>query len=84
MGGSLRTAARFPAVPDGARRSGTERCRNGACSPIVVPQAIALHNYPPGGGSRNRTGDLLLAKQTLSQLSYAPTKGRLTESKITR
>src|SRR5512134_2348953 len=30
-----------------------------------------------GGGNRNRTGDLLLAKQTLSQLSYAPTAGML-------
>jgi hypothetical protein len=28
-----------------------------------------------GGGDRNRTDDLLLAKQMLSQLSYAPDKG---------
>ena len=27
-----------------------------------------------GGGDRNRTDDLLLAKQMLSQLSYAPDK----------
>jgi hypothetical protein len=27
-----------------------------------------------GGGERNRTVDLLLAKQALSQLSYAPSK----------
>ena len=47
------------------------------------------HCYPPckahrrgrslvlsrGGGNRDRTGDLLLAKQALSQLSYAPTAG---------
>ena len=26
-----------------------------------------------GGDDRNRTGDLLLAKQVLSQLSYVPT-----------
>ena len=26
----------------------------------------------PGGASRDRTGDLLLAKQALSQLSYGP------------
>ena len=26
----------------------------------------------PGGGERDRTGDLLLAKQALSQLSYTP------------
>src|SRR5687768_12491250 len=39
------------------------------------------HGRPPrlwghaGGGNRDRTGDLLLAKQALSQLSYAPTAG---------
>ena len=27
-----------------------------------------------GGGERDRTDDLLLAKQALSQLSYTPTK----------
>ena len=30
---------------------------------------------PAGGGSRNRTGDILLAKQTLYQLSYTPARG---------
>ena len=29
----------------------------------------------PGGASRDRTGDLLLAKQALSQLSYGPVTG---------
>ena len=29
-----------------------------------------------GGANRDRTGDLLLAKQALSQLSYGPCKGR--------
>ena len=29
----------------------------------------------PSGASRNRTGDLLLAKQALSQLSYGPVCG---------
>ena len=28
-----------------------------------------------GGGERNRTDDLLLAKQALSQLSYTPVSG---------
>jgi hypothetical protein len=28
-----------------------------------------------GGASRDRTGDLLLAKQALSQLSYGPVTG---------
>ena len=30
-----------------------------------------------GGASRDRTGDLLVANQTLSQLSYGPTSLRL-------
>ena len=30
------------------------------------------HQYKTGGGERNRTDDLLLAKQALSQLSYTP------------
>jgi hypothetical protein len=29
----------------------------------------------PGGANRDRTGDLLLAKQALSQLSYGPCIG---------
>ena len=29
----------------------------------------------PGGANRDRTGDLLLAKQALSQLSYGPLGG---------
>ena len=29
-----------------------------------------------GGASRDRTGDLLLAKQALSQLSYGPPSSR--------
>ena len=29
-------------------------------------------NSAPGGADRDRTGDLLLAKQALSQLSYGP------------
>ena len=33
--------------------------------------------HPPGGGDRDRTDDLLLAKQALSQLSYAPIGDRI-------
>ncbi len=29
-------------------------------------------SHPPGGARRDRTDDLLLAKQALSQLSYGP------------
>jgi hypothetical protein len=33
---------------------------------------VASHRSVSGGGERNRTDDLLLAKQALSQLSYTP------------
>ena len=36
-----------------------------------------------GGGERDRTDDLLLAKQALSQLSYTPTSANL-QSKFAR
>ena len=36
-----------------------------------------LHFFPStGGGTRDRTADLLHAMQALSQLSYTPVKGR--------
>ena len=35
-----------------------------------------------GGDSRDRTGDLLLARQALSQLSYIPLSPRLAPSKL--
>ncbi len=35
-------------------------------------QSGAHPGAKPGGGERNRTVDLLLAKQALSQLSYTP------------
>jgi hypothetical protein len=34
-----------------------------------------MHSEEPGGANRDRTGDLLLAKQALSQLSYGPARG---------
>jgi hypothetical protein len=36
------------------------------------PKAVAIAR--PGGASRDRTDDPLLAKQVLSQLSYGPVK----------
>ena len=36
-------------------------------------QMVAQLFLVGGGGKRDRTDDLLLAKQALSQLSYAPT-----------
>ena len=46
--------------------SGSSCCRviEGHCSSLCPP---------PGGGGRDRTDDLMLAKHALSQLSYAPT-----------
>ena len=45
-------------------------------SPVMMPAppsgAVAIH----GGGGRDRTDDPLLAKQVLSQLSYAPIRTR--------
>ena len=35
-----------------------------------------------GGGERDRTDDLLLAKQALSQLSYTPLPGQMQRSAI--
>ena len=35
----------------------------------------------PGGANRDRTGDLLLAKQALSQLSYGPGDRGATKAK---
>ena len=35
------------------------------------PTAVALGEY--GGDDRDRTGDLLVANEALSQLSYIPT-----------
>ncbi len=39
-----------------------------SCEPCPAPTA----NRPSGGARRDRTDDLLLAKQALSQLSYGP------------
>ena len=33
---------------------------------------VAIHQKVSGGGRRDRTDDLMLAKHALSQLSYAP------------
>ena len=37
-----------------------------------LPTEAALEAAKVGGAGRNRTDDILLAKQTLSQLSYGP------------
>jgi hypothetical protein len=43
---------------------------------------LALSSWNPGGANRDRTGDLLLAKQALSQLSYGPCFGALALSQL--
>ena len=47
----------------------THRCTLPGCSPTSSP---APHRTSSGGGERDRTDDILLAKQALSQLSYTP------------
>ena len=42
--------------------------------PIFKEQEMLEIHVRIGGGSRIRTGDILLAKQTLYQLSYTPTE----------
>ena len=39
-----------------------------------LPLLMISHSEIIGGGERDRTDDLLLAKQALSQLSYTPDK----------
>ena len=63
------TAARLPRAAALA-----VRCRSrGASAPLTrLATNDALRRSRGGGGERNRTDDLLLAKQALSQLSYTP------------
>ena len=42
---------------------------------MTASSRIDLPHAPGGGANRDRTGDLLLAKQALSQLSYGPRAG---------
>ena len=57
-------------------------CSPGPCGPAEQSQHRTRVRFPErlgelwaGGASRDRTGDLLLAKQALSQLSYGPSLG---------
>ena len=85
-GGTLAPPARHGAVLLHFRLYGCQRttCKGAALVGLtgVEPVTSSLSgtrsnqlSYKPGwsgGGSRSRTGDLLLAKQPLHQLSYAP------------
>jgi hypothetical protein len=43
---------------------------------IPLGDRFQIKTEHTGGANRDRTGDLLLAKQALSQLSYGPFRGR--------
>ena len=64
-------------------------CSNTACRKVQTPvvlnpahQAKALKRF--GGARRDRTDDLLLAKQALSQLSYGPINSAASDGDLLR
>ena len=42
----------------------------------LAPSTHPYRDTPTGGGDRDRTDDLMLAKHALSQLSYTPVKSK--------
>ena len=63
-----------------ARRSkAPSRMTSSRRVPIVDRSPHPLPIIWNGGGERDRTDDLLLAKQALSQLSYTPVRGQISE-----
>ena len=52
----------------------TQQPRDGDEHSISITGAVSAASLPTGGDNRARTGDLLLAKQALSQLSYIPSE----------
>ncbi len=52
--------------------------------PAGGAQSGAHPDAKPGGGERNRTVDLLLAKQALSQLSYTPIRSQNADARSHR
>ena len=67
-----------PAAPnsDFPRYSAAPGGRAPAHLPLATPPLGTPGGRAPGGDDRDRTGDPLLAKQVLSQLSYAPASGQ--------
>ena len=57
------------------------RCRRGENINFRTSRSMAWRNSrdPAGGARRDRTDDLLLAKQALSQLSYGPFRDQRSE-----
>jgi hypothetical protein len=52
--------------------SGTRSNQLSYTPEVVAPRGTAIARSATGGGNRVRTGDLMLAKHVLYQLSYAP------------
>ena len=68
--------------PTGGRNS-TEDEPAEAGSENKEPRKIFAENLP-GGAERDRTADLVIANDALSQLSYGPVPGRSPGEKLTR
>ena len=60
---------------DAIRRARAAAVVERLCPPQLCPPRRARHRRQ-SGGDRTRTDDILLAKQALSQLSYAPKNRR--------
>ena len=54
------------------KHQSTSHPRDADCCFLDFPFRLAPSTCISGGANRDRTGDLLLAKQALSQLSYGP------------
>src|SRR5262245_24421117 len=50
---------------------------------VAHSRTLSLPRHPAGGARRDRTDDLLLAKQALSQLSYGPVFASQNDHRIT-
>ena len=66
--------AKFEVLAQEARPRIVKPAYAASSSPVWQPSLFASLRAKAGGGNRARTGDPLLAKQMLSQLSYAPQK----------
>ena len=51
----------------------------GGGRPPAIRRNGAIRSHASGGARRDRTDDLLLAKQALSQLSYGPNRSQVSD-----
>src|ERR1700682_1040100 len=65
-------------------RASARSMRGAICATDYVQQRITSIDRRSGGARRDRTDDLLLAKQALSQLSYGPFRDQWSVIKIGR